>query len=376
MIQISDKKNCAGCTACRAVCHKNAITMRMDEKGFKYPQVDLEKCVNCGLCDKVCVFDKKPEAKRENHFAYAVKHKDKQILKDSTSGGIFTAVSDYVLENDGVVYGATLDENIVVRHIRATTVEERNRMRGSKYVQSDMGDIFYRVKQDLADKKLVLFTGTPCQVAGLRSYLGTKSEGLICLDLICYGVPSPLIYKEHIAFLSKKYRSKITDYKFRPKKWGWHIHRELVCGEKKTYHSTPYTDLWQNLYYSRIITRLSCNNCSYSNLNRVGDITIGDCRGIDKVKPGFGSYEGVTLAIVNTEIGKKIFGKISDVITYEPLDIESVMQPPLRQCGKENTNSEKFFSIYQHFGYKKTISEFYGRLYPVKYYIKKLTKRI
>lgn len=374
MIHIIEKQRCAGCTACMAACPKNAISMIVDEKGFGYPSVDSEKCVDCGLCDKVCPFDK-PSVEAPERSAYAVKHKDKGVLMESTSGGIFTAISDHVLEHGGVVYGAALDENIVVRHIRATTAEERNQMRGSKYVQSDLGDTFRQVKSDLAEEKLVLFTGTPCQIAGLRSYLKNKCDGLICVDLICYGVPSPMIYKEHIDLLSKKLRTKITDYKFRPKKWGWHSSIHLVYGEKKTYYSTPYTDLWKNLYYSRIIMRASCNNCPYSNLNRVGDITIGDCQGIDKVNADFGSYEGVTLAIVNTQKGKEVFESISDTVTYESLNIEDVMQPPLKQSSKPNKLSERFFDNYRRHGYKKAVMIQYGKLYPLKYYIKKRLKR-
>lgn len=373
MIQISNKQNCAGCTACMAACPKKAISMVIDEQGFQYPFVDLKKCVNCGLCDKVCPFDKISKGTQER-CAYAVKHKDPMILKESTSGGFFTAVSDYVLEQGGVVYGVALDEHIVVRHIRAITAEERNRMRGSKYVQSDLGDIFSQVKNDLDNNKLVLFTGTPCQIAGLRSYLGNRCDGLICLDLICHGVPSPMIYNEHICFLSKKLKTKIIDYKFRPKNWGWHMHKELVCGKKRIYHSTPYIDLWRNLYYSRIIVRPSCNNCPYSNLNRVGDITMGDCRGIDNIIPDFGSYEGVTLAIINTEQGKEIFEKISNTIIYESLNVEDVMQPPLQKSSQSNKATDHFFSIYRKYGYKKAIMNYYGRLYPLKYYIKKWIK--
>ncbi len=374
MIHIIDKKSCAGCTACMASCHQNAISMVLDEQGFKYPVVNQEKCTDCGLCDKVCPFDK-PQSAPPVQETYAVKHKDALVLKNSTSGGIFTAISDYVLKNGGVVYGAAFDDDMVVRHLRATSSEQRNKMRGSKYVQSDLGDVFLQVKNDLHAKHQVLFTGTPCQIAGLKSYLGNKYSGLICLDLICHGVPSPLIYNEHLKLLSKKLHTTITDYKFRPKDWGWHVHKESVYGKKRKYHSTPYTDLWKSLYYSRVITRASCNNCPYSSLNRPGDITIGDCRGIDNVISDFGSYEGVTLAIVNTETGREIFEKIADNITYQPLNIEDVMQPPLQKSSRLNKYSEKFFLDYTKHGYKKAIVNYYGALYPVKYYVKKLLKR-
>ena len=375
MIQITEKKSCAGCTACAAVCPKGAISMVADEWGLSYPEVDTEKCVDCGLCDKICPFDKETHG-TEERIAYALKHNDPSVLEKSTSGGIFTAVSDYVLSAGGVVYGAAIDDNIVVRHTRATTPDERDRMRGSKYVQSELGDTLVSVKRDLAAGKKVLFVGTPCQVAGLKSYLGNKCDGLITLDLICHGVPSPLIYKEHIGFLSKKLNTKIIDYKFRPKKWGWHVHREIACGEKREYHSTPYTDLWRYLYYSRIATRPSCNNCPYSNLSRVGDITIGDCRGIDRVLPDFKSDEGVTLAIVNTDVGKAVFEAISDTVTAVALNVSDVMQPPLRQSSKPNPESERFFEIYKTKGYKAAISEYYGPTYVLKYYIKKMLRRI
>ena len=374
MIQISDKKSCAGCTACMAICPKRAISMVADDQGFQYPLIDSKACINCGLCNQVCPFDK-PVRATADQCAYAVKHTDPVVLQESTSGGIFTAVSDYVLAQGGVVYGAGFDDQMVVRHMHATNAEERNRMRGSKYVQSDLGDVFRQVKKDLLAQKSVLFTGTPCQIAGLKSFLGNQQDGLICLDLICHGVPSPMIYKEHIRFLSKKLRTKIVDYKFRPKNWGWHTHRELVLGEKRAFHSSPYTDLWRSIYYSRVVTRPSCNNCPFSNLNRYGDITIGDCRGIDNVYSDFESHEGVTLAIVNTQKGKEIFEKISDSITYKALNIESVMQPPLRHPGQSNQSSELFFLTCRKHGYEKAVMDYYGKLYPLKYYIKKLIKR-
>lgn len=374
MIHITDKSKCAGCTACMISCHKNAISMVSDEQGFSYPKVDLDKCINCGLCDRICPFDKQP-SNPLLHETYAIKHKDSLVLKNSTSGGFFTAISDYVLEQCGVVYGASFDQNLVVRHMRASNKEQRNPMRGSKYVQSDLGDIFLQVRKDLTDKLLVLFVGTPCQIAGLKSFLGKSYKNLICVDLICHGVPSPLIYKEHLKFLSKKLRSTIADYQFRPKDWGWHVHREKVCGRAKEYHSTPYTDLWQRLYYSRVATRQSCNNCPYSNLNRVGDITIGDCRGIDRVIPNFGSYEGVSLVLVNTQIGKDVFESVRDTMIIESINIKDFLQPPLCQCSAPSKYSKIFFSDYTKYGYKRAISNYLGKLYAVKYYVKKLLKR-
>ena len=374
MIVIEDKKKCAGCTACAVSCPCKAIDMEEDEYGFYYPVVHQELCIDCGICHKVCPFNKETSSPIKQE-TYAVKHKDKQVLANSTSGGLFTALSDYVLQSGGVVYGAAFDENMVVRHMRAENKLERDRMRGSKYVQSDLDNIFQLVKQDLKNRN-VLFTGTPCQIAGLKNFLRGREERLICCDLICHGVPSPLVFSEHLKLLKKKIKSKIIDYKFRPKKWGWHIHKEMiVCDNGKEYHSTSLIDMWKNLYYSRIITRPSCANCRWSNLDRCGDITIGDCRGIDKIESDLKSDEGVSLVIVNTQVGAEIFEKLKKDLECKQLNIQHVLQPPLCSPSKENPSQDSFFTTYKKYGYKKAIIQYYGRLYPLKYYVKKWLKK-
>jgi len=371
MIEIKDKTHCAGCTACAAVCPRDAIEMVSDSEGFAYPQVNTELCVSCGLCDKVCAFTEVPKPVAEQQ-AYAVKHKDGEILRASTSGGVFTALSDLVLEENGVIYGAVLDADLSVCHVRATTARERDAMRGSKYVQSNLGDTFRAVKKDLQDKKKVLFVGTPCQVSGLRHYLGEKQGGLLCCDLICHGTPSPLIFREHMQYLAKKLRTPIAEYRFRDKKWGWHIHREMAIGKnRKQYYSTPETDMWRDIYYSRIAMRPSCSACPYSNLNRCGDITIGDCRGIDNVLPEFGSDEGVSLVIVNSSAGQAAMKRLQQACICEVLDINNVMQPPLRKASPANSGYKKFFESYHTCGYAGAVKQRYGKYYRLKYYIKR-----
>lgn len=275
-------------------------------------------------------------------------------MENSTSGGFFTAISDYVLEQEGSVYCAAFDDKLVVKHIKATTKKIRDKMRGSKYVQSDLNDTFKKIKEDLSSKKLVLFTGTPCQVAGLKSYLHGKCDGLICCDIICHGAASPLIFNEHLNLLSKKIKNSIVDYQFRPKKWGWHIHREIVWDKNgKPHHSTPYTDLWRGIYYSRIATRPSCSICPYSNLNRCGDITIGDCRGIDNVIPNYNSDNGVSLVIINTTLGQEVFNRINGDFKYDCIDINDVLQPPLRMASKANPSYNSFFPTTKNMDIRK-----------------------
>lgn len=372
MIVIDDKRKCAGCTACAAACPRNAIRMVCDQEGFRYPCVDTALCVECGLCDEVCTFTQTPQPVKQQQ-AYAVKHIDEDILQKSTSGGAFTAFSDLVLETEGVVYGAVLGEDLVVRHERATTKKARDAMRGSKYVQSDLGEVFRQIKKDLQNRKKVLFTGTPCQVNGLKHFLGNKQEGLLCCDLICHGVPSPMMFGEHMGYLQKKLGKQIAEYRFRDKKWGWHIHREMAVGKNgKQYYSTPETDMWRNIYYSRIVTRPSCAACPYSNLNRCGDITIGDCRGIDKIAPDFGSYEGVSLVIVNTPAGMEAMERVKQACICKELDINAVMQPPLRTASPANKSYEKFFDNYQRYGYAVAVKQLFGKHYRLKYYIKRI----
>ena len=230
MINITDPKNCCGCTACESICGKNAITMKPDALGFLYPVVDLEKCVECGMCEKVCAFHENydvtlnlPQAE-----AYAVRHKDMHELETSRSGGMFVAASDYVLELGGVVYGVGYKEHFRVAHKRAVTKEERNEFKGSKYVQSDLTGIFRQVKADLRAGLPVLFSGTPCQTSGLASFIGPRlRENLYLVDIVCHGVPGPYIWRDYVDYMEKKMGAPLEKVNFRDKQlFGWSAHRE------------------------------------------------------------------------------------------------------------------------------------------------------
>lgn len=377
MIQSVGKELCYGCTACYAACSLSAISMCEDKEGFKYPEVDNAKCVSCGACIKVCpALNRELTGKSTILKAYAMKHDSDEVLEKSASGGMFTALSDYVLSNGGSVYGAAFDENMVVRHMRAVSKDIRDKMRDSKYVQSDMGDMFLKVKQDLKNEQMVLFTGTPCQIDGLKNYLKSDYENLICVDLICHGSPSPGLLKAHFEFINKKNKTRVVGYKFRSKRWTWNVHREIVFFENgKEYHSNAWSDLWQSIYYMRLAMRPSCHNCKYSNLDRAGDLTIADCRGIDEVLPDFGSEKGASLVFVNTPKGKKIFDEISKCAYIAEIDVEKVMQPPLRNPSTPNKYREAFWTAYHNGGYKKAVQSYFGKLYKLKYIVKKILKK-
>ncbi len=230
MIQITDKTKCCGCTACASICGHDAISMQPDDLGFLYPIVDYSKCVECGLCVKVCAFNDHYDTSMNlpKPLAYGARHKDMKEVETSRSGAAFIAISDYILEMGGVVYGAGYTDHFRVVHKRATTKEQRNEFKGSKYVQSDLTGVFHQVRDDLRNGKTVLFSGTPCQTSGLASYIGKRlRDKLFLVDIVCHGVPGPFVWRDYIAYLEKKYGDEICWVNFRDKKeFGWRAHRE------------------------------------------------------------------------------------------------------------------------------------------------------
>ena len=378
MLDAVKQEFCYGCSACATACPRHSIQMKTNKEGFKFPIIDKEKCIECGLCEKVCpVLQPKPNISSTVQKAYCVKHKNSSVLQTSTSGGFFTAISDAILAEKGIIYGAAFDENMVVKQCRATNAYERDQMKGSKYVQSDIGNTYLLVKRDLEAGKQVLFTGTPCQIDGLKRALSGKTDNLLCVDLICHGTPSPLVFADHLKMIESKAHARVIDYRFRPKKWSWHIHREIAYLKNgKEYHSNAYSDLWRTIYYMKLATKLSCHHCQYSCLVRPGDITMGDCRGIDNVCLDFGSDEGASLILVNTSKGAEYFDRISSEMKVVEVSIDDVMQPPLREPSKQSGDRMKFMSVYQEKGYMAAVHACMGRLYCLKYNIKKLLNKL
>lgn len=363
MITLFDRKqDCCGCTACRNICPNSAIHMKPDEEGFLYPFIKEESCVNCELCKKVCAFQSGYDisCNFDIPYVYAVKHRDEKVRLSSTSGGAFTALSDYILSQNGIIYGVKFDEQFNIIHSKAVTKEERDNFKGSKYVQSDLKDSFIEIKSLLKEGKYILFTGTPCQVSGLKSYLkNINMEKLFLCDIVCHGTPSPLMWKEHIKYTELKKKSKIINYYCRSKIKGWHGHNELNVFKNglKDYKSS-LSQKHKILFYSHNILRPSCHICKYTNLHRPSDITIADFWGIEKCMSDFDDNKGVSLILINTIKGKDLFNKIKNELDYMQSDIKSCLQPQLQYPNKASPMRDMFWEDYKKFGYIYIIKKY------------------
>ena len=326
-IKIVNGKDCCGCGACLNICPKDAITMAEDDAGFIFPKVDKALCVDCGLCKNVCVFSKKGEGENDNPQVYAAVVNDRETLENSSSGGVFSALANAVIEKDGVVFGASLKDGFSVEHIFIDNKNDLKKLRGSKYVQSLTGTAFRKVKDFLKKGKYVLYCGTPCQISGLKAYLGENRENLFTVDIICHGVPSMKMLKDDISYVTKGKADDIKDIKFRDKSYGWGTKGSLVSETKKIKYnagSSPYY-----FYFLKgEVYRESCYNCRFPSENRQGDITLGDYWGIrNEVIRKLGDINpdlGISCVLVNSEKGRNLLDSAKKYLTLTASDRKSV----------------------------------------------------
>lgn len=352
----SDKKEyCCGCTACQNVCGQHAIEMQADEQGFLYPKINKEKCVDCGMCQKVCRFSSRvPENKYPT--VYAVKHKRTEVRMTSSSGGVFSSIAQYVLDKGGVVYGAAFDERFNVVHVRDEKGYER--FKTSKYVQSDLKEVFCEIKEDLKQGRMVLFTGTGCQADGLYAYIPKHlQERLVVCDIVCHGVPSPKIWREYLDFLERKNRTKISHVNFRDKsKSGWHNSAVTIKGENKEILSEGQTEnIYFEMFFTHMILRPSCFNCKYTNTDRAGDITIGDFWGIEDFHTEYDDDKGTSLVMVNSDKGKEIIEKIKkelEMLNSSTMEAANRKQPNLSNPAENWGLDTKFWNCYSRSGFE------------------------
>lgn len=361
MISVTDPKDCCGCTACGSICPVNAISMQPDAMGFLYPVADAGKCTGCGLCDKVCAFDNEYDKSHNlpEPLAFAARHRDMKEIAASQSGAAFAALSDYILEHGGVVYGAGYDRHFRVVHKRASGREERDEFRGSKYVQSDMGGCFRQIRDDLRQGKTVMFSGTPCQTAGLASFIGDKlRENLYLMDLVCHGVPSPGIWEDYLCYLEKKEKMPLTAVNFRDKGLkGWRYHIESF---QFAHTRISYECLYTDMFYKHIMLRKSCHNCPYTNTARPSDITAGDFWGIECSSASVMGEDnkGCSLMLINTEKGKVWFAEIKDRLQTIQTGLHECLQPNLCNPSASHPKRDAFEKDYARYGFEKTLRKY------------------
>jgi len=331
MIEIKDKKECCGCGACSSICPKNCITMKSDIEGFLYPNVDMSGCVGCDLCEKVCpIIHKKTEDDMSSMEAYVVRTKKDDVLKESTSGGFFSVLSEYVLRKKGTAYGVIVDDenNIIHAGCNNANMEILKKFSGSKYVQTNAGTCFREIKDKLELDELVCFSGTPCQVAGLKGYLGKEYDNLITVDLICHGTPSQKLWKKYVEYQEKKYHSKIDYINFRNKTYGYHSGTMKIEFENgKTYYASGRIDPMLKSFYKDISSRPSCYSCAFKTVSHVSEFTMFDCWSASNLVTGLKDDDKVyTNVFIQNARGKKLWNEIKDNYIYHKADVKAMIE--------------------------------------------------
>lgn len=319
------KEKCVGCKSCEQSCPKHCISMMENKEGFWYPVVDEQRCIECKLCLKKCPAANTDIHRNEPKKICAWRNKNDVDIMRSASGGAADSATKAVLKMNGVVFGAAYDEQLEVSHIEVMTDSERKKIQSSKYVQSDLKDSYLKVKRHLENKKTVLFTGTPCQVAGLYAFLEGDRENLYTIDLICHGVPSPKFFRKYLEYQNKQSDGRVIYFNFRSKdKRGWGT-QYLLKTKTKTKTKTLSLDRYGKHFMNGDCYRESCYLCVYANTKRVGDLTVGDFWGIAKSHPDFNSPKGVSSVLINTEKGRKLFEIMKPFAEVEEATLEEAM---------------------------------------------------
>lgn len=323
--KLNKSHGCSGCTACANACPFNAIKMVQNEEGFFEPKINNDKCNNCGICAKKCpqlnnnVFNK-PKA-------YAAYMKANEDIINSSSGGIFFAIAKEFIREGNAVYGVAWDNNIRAVHIRVDNEKTLKKLQGSKYVQSNPNNTFLMVKKDLENGVKVLYSGTPCQIAGLYKFLGKKYDDLYTIDLVCHGVPSPLLFRKYLLWLQKRKKDIVTNYSFRDKKQNdWGVNARIEFKNRKDYYIRAKLDPYFKAFTDGITYRECCYNCKYAKKERISDITLADYWGIEKIHPDFKNSKGISLVLINNSKGNILLESVKNDIIFLKSSVEKASE--------------------------------------------------
>lgn len=339
-IATKKKKDCSGCNACAEACPKHCIEMIPDKKGFLYPKVDTSTCIDCGVCTKVCPFEDGNIHLKPPLTAYAAWNKDREQYLASSSGGAAQVFSSYIINQGGVVYGCTSDD-MRIRHIRVDALSDLHKLQGSKYVQSDVRELFSKVKADLKANKPVLFIGTPCQVAGLKNYIKQIPEHLYLVDLICHGVPSQQMLNEHIAHVLNGRTAKQISFRK-----GEQFRFEITTQYGAAYFAEYHKDKYYRAFFNGISYRESCYRCPFARKERASDITIGDFWGLQNAASlPLNKEEGISVMLPLTEKGNKLISATKlEMHAYERNAQEAIDGNTQLQCPMKGTLSRRIFN--------------------------------
>lgn len=344
MIALKRKEDCCGCTACASICPTKCISMQEDSEGFKYPQVDSDKCINCHKCEAVCPVMNRSDL-NDKPQAYLTRTKDKALLSECTSGGVFTEIAKQTVKSGGIAYGAVFGENFIVRHERISDLSGVNRLPGSKYVQSDLDGVFRQVLTDVRSGKQVAFCGTPCQVAGLKNYIGKDYSNLLLVDLVCHGVPSPRLWNKYVDYLQSKY-GKLKHVNFRSKYLGYHVSvMEEQFESGKVQIGSARTNLMSKCFFKNAADRPICYECPFKTVGRCSDLTLFDGWHASEYVPGLKDDDmGYTIVLVQSEKNVSLLKSFDCLETYK-IDINQA----IALDGKMAVNSVSRPSSRAHF---------------------------
>lgn len=387
MIRIDDKGRCCGCGACAQACPVGCIALKADAEGFLYPSVDEEKCINCGRCERVCPIlradagDIGAEGAREKPVAVGGWHKDEAVRQASSSGGAFTLFAMEILRRGGVVFGAVMNGKRA-EHAMAETPEQLAAMRGSKYVQCAVGDAYTKAAAALKAGRPVLFTGTPCQTAGLLTFLGKRDENLYLVDFICHGVPSPMVLEKYMDSIEDKSKAKIVSFSFREKDHGWHpsglqLGTRVKLSDGREIRRYPaLRDTYMNGFLEDIYLRPCCYECRFKTIPKgTADMTIADFWGVDKAMPALNDGKGTSLVLIHNERGQALFDSVRDGFEYRECDFDRavVKNPTVTHSAKPSAVRGRFFDALAQRGYDKAAGKY---LSTPRTFVNKLSRMI
>lgn len=360
---LCDPQDCTGCLACVGACSVGAVSIKVDAEGFWYPEIDAAHCVDCGACSRACPIVTPPQQDAFEKVVYAAHSINAEVRRESSSGGFFSELAKVFLEADGVVFGAAFNDDFELCHTYVERFEDLSRLRGSKYIQSWIGDSFLDVLRFLKDGRRVLFTGTPCQCAGLRRFLKLDYENLCVVDFVCHGVPSPAVFVKYRVWLEKQLGNRLDSYFFRDKHWSWMSFNIKAIAGDKTYYGTWQEDPWMRGFLREYFLRPCCHRCQFANLNRVSDITMADYWGY-RSRPELPADDlGMSMVIINTPRAVAVFEQVTPLLKYASTELSEAVRgnKALSSAFPASPMRDEFWSDFRAMSFSDLVTKY---MYP------------